>query len=61
MEFDQFIFKKIVTYLKRNRKGDQEVLERTVHLKEITTKLTLLSRALCGKAIEVIPSEREGG
>ncbi len=61
MEFDQFIFKKIVTYLKRKRQNNQELLSRTVYLCEISTRLTLLSRALSGRAIEIIPSEREGG
>lgn len=61
MEFDQLIFKKVLNYLKRRKKGDPEVLARTVYLKDLSGKLTLIARALTGDPIDIVASEREGG
>ncbi|KAA3633130.1 MAG: VWA domain-containing protein [Bacteroidetes bacterium] len=61
MEFDQLIFKKVLNYLKRRKKGDPEILARTVYLKDLSGKLTLIARALTGDPIDIVASEREGG
>ncbi len=61
MELDQLIFQKIANYFSKRRKADPAVLARTVKLEEIHGRLTIMARALCGEAIDIITSEREGG
>ncbi|MCO5259742.1 MAG: VWA domain-containing protein [Crocinitomicaceae bacterium] len=60
MSFDEYLFGKFVQYLK-NKKPDDAVLQRTVELESIQQKLTLIARAMTGRAIEVFPAVKEGG
>jgi nitric oxide reductase NorD protein len=61
MEFDQLIFQRIFRFYKKNRKVDPAVSARTVELNGIKPKLTILARALTGKAIDILPATRDGG
>ena len=62
MEFDQILFKKILAfYHKRVKKTSPEELARTVNLQDITSRLTLIARALTGADIEITAAEEEGG
>lgn len=60
-EIDEYLVGKFFKHLKRSKKIDSKILERTVTLYEIKPKLTILARALTGKPIEIFPAEREGG
>jgi len=61
MEFDQLIFQRVFRFFNKNRKIDPEISERTVNLSDLKPKLTIIARALTGKAIDVYPSSRDGG
>lgn len=61
MPLDEYIFGKFANYFKKNKKYSTEIIERTVNLIDIKSKLTILSRAITGKAIEIFPAEKEGG
>ncbi len=62
MELDQILFKKIFNYFGR-RKGKRELEEisRTISLTDISSRLTLIARALTGENIDIFPAEKEGG
>lgn len=60
-EIDEYIIGKFFKHLKKSKKVNPEILERTVALSEIKPRLTILARALTGRAIEIFPAEREGG
>ena len=60
-ELDEYIYAKFLKYLKRKQLNNTEILNRKVTLINIKPRLTLLSRALCGTAVEIYPAEREGG
>ncbi|PWK20759.1 nitric oxide reductase activation protein NorD [Xanthomarina spongicola] len=60
-EPDEFIYSKIVKFLKRRKKNAQETIEHAVKLKDIKQRLTIFSRAITGQAIEIFEAEREGG
>lgn len=61
MELDELIFGKIVKYFKRKRKI--EILENpnTIFLKDIKSRLIIVSRAFTGQPIDVFFAEKEGG
>lgn len=61
LELDEYIYGKFVKYFKNNRKVDSIILSRTIHLNDIKPQLTIIARAVTGKAIEIFPAEREGG
>lgn len=61
MPLDEYIFGKFANYFKNNKKNSSEVNQRTINLIDIKPKLTILSRAITGKAIEIYPAEKEGG
>ncbi|MBK7665988.1 MAG: VWA domain-containing protein [Sphingobacteriaceae bacterium] len=61
MPLDEYIFGKFVNYLKKSKKYSAEDIQRSVCLSEIKSKLTILSRAITGCAIEIFTAEREGG
>ena len=61
MEPDQLIFKKFIDLFKRFKKADPELLGRTAKLDVLNGRLTLIATALCGRKIEVLPAEHEGG
>lgn len=62
MDIDQKIFKGIYRLIKKLAiKKNPEVENRTVHLKEIQSKLITFGRLLTGKPIEIYTAEKEGG
>jgi nitric oxide reductase NorD protein len=61
MPLDEYIFGKFANYFKNNKKYSKEDIERGVYLSEIKSKLTILSRATTGRAIQIFPAEKEGG
>ena len=61
MALDEYLFGKIVSYFKKNKKASSAVIERTVYLEDIKPRLTIFSRAVTGHAIEIYTAEREGG
>jgi len=60
MEIDQVIFQKIYNFFTR-QKQQNGLSICAVPLKNITAKLSILARAASGQAIDIQPSEREGG
>ncbi|MFV0304780.1 MAG: nitric oxide reductase activation protein NorD [Moheibacter sp.] len=61
LELDEFLFGKVVKYLKKRRENNKDLLERSVFLNDIRSRLVLIARALSGTTIEIYPAEREGG
>ena len=62
MELDQVLFKKIFKYFGRRKgKSQQEEISRTISLSDISSRLTLIARALTGENIDIFPAEKEGG
>ena len=61
MPLDEYIFGKLASYFKHNKKHSNEIIERSVSLNDIKPKLTILSRAITGEAIQIFPAEKEGG
>jgi len=61
MELDEIIYSKVLQFFKKNKKIDADLVNRTVHLNEIKSRLSILARAITGDAIELFPAEREGG
>lgn len=60
-EPDEYIFTKLAYYFKRKKKEKQERLTYRVKLEDIKPRLTLISRAITGEAIELFEAEEEGG
>jgi len=60
-ELDEYLVGKFFKQLKKRKKTAPEILEKTVFLNDIKPRLTILSRALTGKVIDIYPAEREGG
>lgn len=60
-EPDEFIYSKVVNFLKRRKKNAQETLEHAVKLDDIKQRLVIFSRAITGQSIEIFEAEREGG
>lgn len=60
-EPDEFIYSKIVKFLKRRKKNAEEKLEYAVKLEDIKQRLIIFSRAITGQAIELFEAELEGG
>lgn len=61
MPLDEYIFGKFANYFKNNKKYSNDIVERSVSLIDIKSKLTILSRATTGRAIQIFPAEKEGG
>jgi nitric oxide reductase NorD protein len=61
MPLDEYIFGKFSNYFKKNRKYSNDFIERSVSLIDIKSRLTILSRATTGRAIQIFPAEKEGG
>ncbi len=62
MELDQILFKKVFNFFgKWNGKKSKEEVSRTIQLKEVSSRLTLIARALTGENIDIFPAEVEGG
>lgn len=60
-ELDEYLVGKFFKQLKKRKKTAPEILEKTVFLNDIKPRLTILARALTGKAVDIYPAEREGG
>ena len=60
-EPDEYIFAKLAYYFKRRKKRKQEGFDNRVNLIDIKPRLTIFSRAITGKPIEIYDAEREGG
>ncbi len=61
MELDQLLFQKIFNYFDKRKKTAPENAAHAVSLETLSPRFVILSRALCGEAIEIFSSEREGG
>ena len=61
MPLDEYIFGKFANYFKTKKKYSDGAFERAVSLIDIKSKLTILSRATTGTAIQIFPAEKEGG
>ncbi|MCC6181321.1 MAG: VWA domain-containing protein [Bacteroidia bacterium] len=61
LELDEYIYGKIAKYFKAKRKANEYVVDRTVTLEEVKPQLIIIARAVTGEAIDIYPSEREGG
>lgn len=61
MPLDEYIFGKFANYFKKNKKYSSDIVERSVSLIDIKSRLTILSRATTGRAIQIFPAEKEGG
>ncbi len=61
LDLDEWIYGKVVKYLKKKQRITEDGLLHKVNLEEIKPRLTLLARALTGKSIYLFPAEREGG
>ncbi|MEE9431328.1 MAG: hypothetical protein V3V16_09830, partial [Melioribacteraceae bacterium] len=60
MEIDQLIFQKLFKFFKKQKTTNPNS-EFEVPLSSITSKLSILSRAITGRPINIFHSEREGG
>lgn len=61
LELDELVYTRIVKYFKYKKNNNPQLLERQVAFDELKPVLTVIARAVTGKAIEVFPAEREGG
>ena len=61
LDLDEWIFGKVAKYLKNKKEKSKNSLPQKVALEDIKPRLTLLARAISGKAIEIFPAEAEGG
>jgi nitric oxide reductase NorD protein len=59
MAFDEFIYGSFIKYFKK--KISKEQLDLQVNLSDISSRLTIIARAITGKAIDIYQAEREGG
>jgi len=60
-EPDEYIFTKFAFFFKKRRKRKEAELQHSVNLSELKPRLTIFSRAITGKSIEIFEAEREGG
>ena len=60
-EPDEYLFTKLAYYFKRRSKKKEEDISYAVNLNDIKPRLTIFSRAITGKSIEIYEAEREGG
>lgn len=61
LDLDEWIFGRVVTYLKKKQRAKEEKMAHKVDLETIKPRLTFLARAITGNAIDLFPAEREGG
>jgi nitric oxide reductase NorD protein len=61
LDIDEWVYGKVVKFFKNSRKEATDKLAQKVDLECVKPRLTLLARAVSGKAIEIYPAEREGG
>jgi len=61
MDLDEIIFTRFTKYFKKRSIANDPLAARRVMLDDIKPKLTIMSRALTGKNIEIFAAEQEGG
>jgi nitric oxide reductase NorD protein len=61
MDIDELLFGTVSKYFKKRNKKKILLDNNAVFLKDVKPRLTILARAISGKAIEIFPAEREGG
>ena len=62
MELDQILFKKAAKFYQRwKHKKTEAENSRIVYLENISSRLTIIARALTGKNVDIMPAEKEGG
>jgi nitric oxide reductase NorD protein len=61
MSFDEYLFGKVSNFFRNRKKLSVDAAQRTVLLENIKPRLLVVSRAICGEAIEVFAAEKEGG
>jgi nitric oxide reductase NorD protein len=61
MALDEYIYGKIANFFKTKKKESVLQSESTVKLDEVKQRLSIFSRAITGKAIDIYHAEREGG
>lgn len=61
LDLDEWIFGKVAKYLKNKKDKTNNSQPQKIALEDIKSRLTLLARAISGKAIEIFPAEAEGG
>lgn len=65
MDLDELLFGTVSKYFKKRNKNKNKnkilLDSNAVFLKDVKPRLTILARAITGKAIELFPAEREGG
>lgn len=61
MDLDELLFGTVSKYFKKRKKEKILLDNNAVFLKDVKPRLTILARAITGKAIELFPAEREGG
>ena len=61
MALDEYIYGKIANFFRTKKKGAILNSDRTVNLDDIKQRLTIFSRAITGKPIDIYHAEREGG
>lgn len=60
-EPDEYIFSKFANYFKKRKRSKYESLSYVVKLEDLSSKLTILARAITGNPIQIFEAEREGG
>lgn len=60
-ELDEWLYAGFLKFMKHRKQNDSETLSRKAVLAELKPRLTLMARAVSGRAIEIYPAEREGG
>lgn len=61
LDIDEWVYGKVVKYFKKSREAAEEKMVNKVDLETVKSRLTIISRAVTGDAIEIFPAEREGG
>ena len=61
MALDEYLYGKIANFFKKRKKEELAAIQHAVKLDEIKQRLTIFSRAITGKAIDIYHAEREGG
>ena len=61
MDLDELLFGTVSKYFKKRNKNKILLDSNAVFLKDVKPRLTILARAIAGKAVELFPAEREGG
>lgn len=62
IDLDEIIYHRLLKLVRKFKdKESAEVTDRKVELKDISGRLTIISRALTGKEISIFPAKKEGG